>query len=56
MAKIKVQDLTGVIQDLSENELDLQGGLCGVLYTIRIGNLVVTTGDKCLRLPPNYSF
>lgn len=56
MANIKVQDLTSIIHDLSEDELNLSGGLCGVLYTIRIGTLVFTTGDKCRRLPRDYSF
>ncbi len=56
MAKIKVQDLTSIIEDLSEHELDLRGGLCGVLRKIRIGNLVVTIGDKCRRVPPDHSF
>lgn len=56
MAKIKVQDLTSIIQDLSEHELDLRGGLCGVLRTIRIGHIVITVGDKCRRVPSEYSF
>jgi hypothetical protein len=52
MAKITVQDLNSIIQDLSEHELDLRGGLCGVLRIIRIGNLVVTIGDKCRPVSP----
>jgi hypothetical protein len=52
MAKITVQDLNSIIQDLSEHELDLRGGLCGVLRIIWIGNLVVTIGDKCRPVSP----
>ncbi len=55
MAKIKIQDLTSIIQDLSEHELDLRGGLCGVLRTIRIGGFVVTIGDKCLPVSPKHT-
>jgi hypothetical protein len=53
MAKIIVQDLTSIIQDLSEHELDLRGGLCGVLRTIRVGSFVITIGDKCRPVSPN---
>jgi hypothetical protein len=53
MAKITVQDLTSIIQDLSEHELDLRGGLCGVLRTIRVGGFVITIGDKCRPVSPN---
>jgi hypothetical protein len=52
MAKIKVQDLTSIIQDLSEHELDLRGGLCGVLRTIHFGGFVITIGDKCRPVSP----
>jgi hypothetical protein len=52
MAKITVQDLNSIIQDLSEHELGLQGGLCGVLRKIRIGNLMFIIGDKCRSVSP----
>ena len=56
MAKIKIQDLTSIIQDFSEHELELQGG-CGRTFTIRLpsGRVVIAGMDLCLRLPPDYS-
>ena len=51
MAKIKVKDLTSTIQDLSEHELELQGG-CGRTFTIRLPNGRVIIGmDKCAPFP-----
>jgi hypothetical protein len=54
MANIKVQDLTSIIQDLSKNELDLHGGLCGVIRTIYIGGRPFTIGGKCLPVIPSF--
>jgi hypothetical protein len=52
MANITIKDLTSIIQDLSDHELNLHGGLCGVLYTIRLGGRVFTTGGMCRRVSP----
>jgi hypothetical protein len=43
MADIKVKDLNSIAQDLSENELRLQGG-CYKTFAIRLSNGKLTTG------------
>jgi hypothetical protein len=43
MADIKVEDLNSIVQDLSEDELGLQGG-CHKTFTIRLPNGKSITG------------
>lgn len=51
-----LNDSMGFIQDISEDELSLQGG-CGKTFTIRLPNGRVIIGrDMCSPLLPNTPF